>query len=274
MEDIGEKAASSSGGLQELARCNLANAEGDTHRLLSNKLQLAVPIPLNWATSFPTLRLRDWFGWLLSRNLLCLLVGLLQPDERRERLILRAFWDSYKQVAPNHEVFTMNLPLDKTIPMVFHGDEGRGRRRQGWMVTNFHSLLGRGLQPNLDKQAREGRKSRYLKLKPNYVGHTLTNRFVHAVLPKSEYCKPEVFSAAMSSASSEALYMLHTGVVHPRSGERFHVVTLYLVLSSILAYLYLGYLWVLDKQLGLFFSFCCFVSSKEARCINPVNICP
>ena len=228
VSDIGQEAASSSAGLQQLASCSLRNAERNTDQLMSKKYELTLPIPLTWIqepASFPVLRLRDWCSFLLDRGLFFILCGLIRPNPTRECAILEAFWEAYRDVAPSHPVFTLPLDLRYTVPMVFHGDEGRGRRRQGWLVTNFHSLIGRGLTTNLSNK--DGKK--FIKLRTNYVGSSLTNRFGHASLPKTMYSEPETFDAAMNDAVNEALFMTHTGVTHPQTGQRYHMVTLSLV---------------------------------------------
>ena len=108
--------------------------------------------------------------------------------------------------------------------MVFHGDEGRGRRRQGWLATNYHSIIGRGSQAALEKDAREKKLGQYVKLRCNYVGHSLTNRFGHAGLPKAVYSDPDIFKAVLEDATSEALFMTDQGVSNPRMGTRYMIV--------------------------------------------------
>ena len=226
--DIGPEAARSSGGLKRFAECSLSNAERDTGRLLSKKMKLSLPIPLRdlgeGKLKLPVLRLRDWAQFLLDTNRWHILCGLLSPDTQREKAILRGFWSEFRRFCPHHPVFGLDLSLENTAPMVFHGDEGRGRRRQGWLATNFHSIIGRGIQAGLDKDAREKNPGRYVKLRCNYVGHSLTNRFGHAVLPKVLYSDPDIFNAVLESASSESLFMARHGVSNNRLGSRFMVV--------------------------------------------------
>ncbi|CAE7202557.1 unnamed protein product [Symbiodinium necroappetens] len=191
--DLGTEAASSSRGLKRVADCSLSNAERDTNRVLTKKFKLALPIPLrnldesDTKLRFPVLRLRDWAQYLLDHNLWHTLCGLRSPDIRRERAILSGFWAEYRRLHPNHTIFQLGLSLEDTVPMVYHGDEGRGRRRQGWLVTNYHSILGRGIQAALDKDARDKRPGKYLKLRCNYVGHSLTNRRLERKMGRKGY---------------------------------------------------------------------------------------
>ncbi|CAE7388848.1 unnamed protein product [Symbiodinium sp. CCMP2592] len=228
LSDIGPQAAASSKGLKRLAECSLSNAERDAQTLLSKKMKLSLPIPLETLgqgkLNFPVLRLRSWAQFLLDRNLWHILCGLLSPDTDREKAILRGFWAEFQRHSPQHPVFELGLPLEDTVPMVFHGDEGRGRRRQGWLATNYHSIIGRGIQAALDKDAREKKRGRYVKLRCNYIGHSLTNRFGHAGLPKAVYSDPEIFKAVLEDAASEALFMTEHGVFNPRMGTRYMII--------------------------------------------------
>ena len=195
----------------------------------------ALPIPLrnldesDTKLRFPVLRLRDWAQYLLDHNLWHTLCGLLSPDIRRERAILSGFWAEYRRLHPNHTIFQLGLSLEDTVPMVYHGDEGRGRRRQGWLVTNYHSILGRGIQAALDKDARDKRPGKYVKLRCNYVGHSLTNRFCHAVLPKLMYSEQSIFGAVLDNAVEEALFMAREGVSNETMGRKGYMVVLNVV---------------------------------------------
>ena len=237
LSDIGPEAANSSRGLKRVAECSLSNAERDTNRLLTKKFKLSLPIPLHEIgvpeshVRFPVLHLRDWAQYLLDNNLWHTLCGLRSPDLDRERVILAGFWSEYKRIHPTHPVFHLGLSLEDCVPMVFHGDEGRGRRRQGWLVTNYHSILGRGIQAALDKDALEKRPRNYVKLRCNYVGHSLTNRFCHAVLPKVMYSDSEsnVMGTVLDDAASEALFMAREGVWDEKTGRRGYMVVLNVV---------------------------------------------
>ena len=226
-------AASSSGALKRLSDCSLANAARDAQNLIGKRLKLTIPIPLvplgRDELDFPLLRARDWATWLLDNNLWHVPVGLVRPDEARERSILRKFWEDYKDVSPSHPIYSRDLDFSRCCPMVYHGDEGRGRRRQGWLVSNFHSLLGRGVAAANEREAMQKRPGKYLKMKVNYVGHSLTNRFGHASLPKGVYGNTDIFNQVMDHAVEEALYMMNEGVQHPRTRERFYFITLYVV---------------------------------------------
>ena len=179
IEDIGAEAASSSGGLTQLAAISLDHSERDGHQLLG-KAGLSVQVPLAMLGSrelnldFPIIPLRHWAQWLANSHNLHILVGLQAPDDRREGEILKAFWDGYRQLFPQHTIFNHfdSGAADPGLryPITFHGDEGRGRLRLGFLVTNYHSYLGRGTDA-----ARTQCPQRYIKLRPNFWG-TLKQR--------------------------------------------------------------------------------------------------
>ena len=220
--------ASRSTGLVELSQRQEKNAERDCNRLLVGRYKLALPVKLTELETecdmtVPVLRLRDWFEYLVGANHTHILVGLKEPDWKREADILKAFWDRYRVQCPDHHVFVEeredSLDLSTCYPLVFHGDEGRGRKRAAFLVMNFHSLLGQRVQQK--KQKKRGKKERYLKMECNFQGHSLTTRFLLAALPKHFYTgeRESVFQSLIDLAASEAEYMFHGGVEDTRTGQ-------------------------------------------------------
>lgn len=190
MRDVGREAAARSGGLLKLASRSVGQAERDCHRLVG-QYSLGLPIPktdlkTGRGFSIPVLRLRDWAQFLIDGNHSHMLVGLRKPDWEREAAILKKFWELFRCQNPDHPVFEQsrlgNLDLGKTFPMVFHGDEGRGRKHTPQLVLNFHSVLGRGVRVKNKKKA-----GSYIKMSPNFHGHSLTTRFLLAAVPKVLY---------------------------------------------------------------------------------------
>lgn len=240
VKDIGQDAAKKVGGLLELAKVKEQNSERDTHRLFVEQCGLGLPIPktkleTSGPWSPPILRLRDWVGFLLRINAWHLVTGLVRPDVEREFLILESFWSKYKRQDPQHPIFEMaekkELVLGRTAPCVLHGDEGRGRRRQQFLVLSFHSLLGRGLAP-ADRSKKNSRtKKAYLKMKPNFKGSTLTNRFLYAALAKRDYCNDRsyVFDDLLRCVANESKFLSSVGVKHPQTGETYWIMQLGIV---------------------------------------------
>ncbi|CAE7499850.1 unnamed protein product [Symbiodinium sp. KB8] len=220
--DIGEEAAASSGGLADLARVPESKSERDGMRIVQTKAGLSLPVPLTLLgeadLAFPILRLRDWGQFLADKHCLHMLVGLAKPDFQRETDICQAFWAKYKQLQPDHEIYHRfeagSLDPKFTFPLVFHGDEGRGRRRLPFLVCNYHSLLGKGTQEQC------GQHRAYLKLRINFKDNSLVTRLLYCAVPKKLHQKPQVFDALMESAVAEAEFMVNTGVVQRYTGRK------------------------------------------------------
>ena len=222
--DIGLASASSSGGLTELARCTDQNSERDCHRLITKKYALSLPVEKSVletkdeSRNIPVLKLTSWAQFLVRNNCWHVLCGLVKPDPRRERAILAHFWSKFRQACPQHDVFKLadagEVVLERTCPIVYHGDEGRGRKHRAFLVCSFRSMLGRGLQPSEKHKRAQGVKKPYLKICCNYKGHSYTTRYMMAGLKKSEYTgeNSDVFSSMMSCFASEAHKMATTGV--------------------------------------------------------------
>ena len=227
VQDIGAQAAASSGGMLELSRLSEKHSESAGFQLMANQAGLALPIPLTMLEAgFPILRLRDWATMFADKHILHTLVGLRDRDLPREEAILRAFWNNYKQLFPDHEIFARfeqgSLRPESTYPMMMHGDEGRGRRRQGFLVVNFHSALGKGTQDQIDAKTFRS----YIKLSLNFLGNSLTTRLLHCGLPKKLYAEAGVHEAVISSAVAEAQFMLTEGILEPYTNRRIWMAVL------------------------------------------------
>ena len=232
---MGEDSAGEIGGLLELAKCSTKNPERDSHRLLSGKLGLALQIPLR---SIPVerpavdtehlemLSLVDWASFLLKTNTWFILAGLVRHDPNRESCIWREFWRRYESIAPDHPIYAMarknEIDLGRTAAVLLHGDEGRGRRRQAFMVLSFHSVLGRGTNLANKKAV----KKHYLKMKLNFKGHSFCSRMLAAVLPRHMYLKDDAAFQALLTASCEDARIMATQGVLDESGTRYWMVCL------------------------------------------------
>ena len=162
----------------------------------------------------------------MNKNCWHIVCGLKKPDRDREEAILAAFWERFRASHENHPVFAMaeagSLNLGRCAPLVYHGDEGRGRRRNPFLVTSFFSILGRGIQPGLAQKA----KKKYLKLLPNFQGHTYTTRFLQATFPKEVYQQDAVFQALLENVVVQADLMATSGVQNTYRGDTYHAIVL------------------------------------------------
>ena len=235
VKDFGASGASASGGITQLASSNERSAERDTHNLMVKKLRLSLPVPLSdlgkkKVLKHKILRLRDWFEFLVNKRCFHIICGLQKPDEKREESILSAFWQRLRESQPDHPVYELQasgaLNLSRCAPLLWHGDEGRGRRRSPFLVTSFLSLLGRGVRTGLHFQEKQKVRKPFLKMQPNFIGHTYTTRFLQTAMPKSVYQNDEVFQAVLQNVVSEAHHMQTAGVKHGYSGKRYWCIIL------------------------------------------------
>ena len=222
VSDIGEEAAAASGGLVELAAISENRSERDGSRLMGRKAGLSLQVPLSMLgeedLAFPILKLRDWGQFLADKHCLHMLVGLAKPDLKREQDICQEFWAKHKKLHPDHQIYERfaqgSLEPKLTFPFVFHGDEGRGRRRTPFLVCNFHSLMGKGTQEQ------RGQPRPYLKLRMNFKDSSLITRLLHCAVPKKLHQQSHIFQALMESAATEAEFMVNSGVVQKYTGRR------------------------------------------------------
>ncbi|CAE7354085.1 HERC1, partial [Symbiodinium sp. CCMP2592] len=67
-------------------------------------------------------------------------------DLEAAKTLLQTFWDAYKLSHPEHQVFSEagagTVLLRTTIPVLFHGDEGRGIRKGNTTVCSLESPFG------------------------------------------------------------------------------------------------------------------------------------
>ena len=55
----------------------------------------------------------------------------------------RAFWEWYRLQHTSHAVYAKHgSSLQDVLPLYLHGDEGRGKRKTGYMVLSFESPFG------------------------------------------------------------------------------------------------------------------------------------
>ena len=105
VQEVPEAAHSS---ISSLAQCGESHSERDTHRL-ANRFRLSVNIPISTMkvgeVLMPYLKMSHWAQFLISQGLWHHLAGLKQRDPERTAAIWRTFWDRYRCINPNHEIY-------------------------------------------------------------------------------------------------------------------------------------------------------------------------
>lgn len=156
--------------------------------------------------------MQSWFEFFLANSCMHILHGLHRPHASREQSILKAFWKHFKMRHPDHQLFDEvsrgRICLERAVPLVVHGDEGRGRRHQAHFVISFHSVLGIGF----------GKKSKsrvWERMECNFEGHTYTNRFLIASLRKKDYSdqdESDTWKTLMEQVALDARFLWEHGI--------------------------------------------------------------
>ena len=103
--------------------------------------------------------------------------------------ILEVFWDRYRRVLPQHQVFSSGKPLSQCLPIYLHGDEGITYRKAGVLIVAWQSALGfgssrRGQEVALNYERMEG-----AGLPLNMLKSGMLTRLLTVVCPKEGLLK-------------------------------------------------------------------------------------
>ena len=91
---------------------------------------------------WPVLFLSSWLPMVFAKTGGALLMNGFTVDQDDHEKALASFWQLYRAVDPNHAVYTMHPSrLGSVLPLMYHGDEGRGRLKRAVLVTSFVSSL-------------------------------------------------------------------------------------------------------------------------------------
>lgn len=64
---------------------------------------------------------------------------------------LQKFWEAFRNRHPTHQVYQLHAnDLDRCIPYLFHGDEGKGPKRATFMDFSFETPFGLDLRSSRD----------------------------------------------------------------------------------------------------------------------------
>lgn len=138
---------------------------------------------------------------------------------------LRLFWERWECLHPNHEIFRIRdkESLGRTLPMLVHGDEGRGPKRQAVMCLSAASILGHGVAT----KSKRGNRSDVQLM--NYIGHTFITRFLLGILPKKAYenC-PAAFHQFVRKFAEDLRCLATDGVISSITGQTHYVAVLHI----------------------------------------------
>lgn len=200
-------------GCQALASVKLKKSETGAHKVFRAFGQ-SLPIRLS-RTNLPTLKrfpyisFSTWFRHLVKNDELQRLVGVQDHLQIQDRLL--KFWDHYFHVDKEHIIYDRHMAGDlcvsRTIPVLHHGDEGRGYKKRQLMVLATHGVLGMG-------SLHDQRMKEKGHLPLNYKGNTYLTHFLTCVLPISLYgdC-PESFDHMLDVIACEFRDLFLNGIV-------------------------------------------------------------
>ena len=189
--DMGLDLAQKSGGILELARKSEHNSERDCHRLMVKRFKLAMPIQYDF----------------------------LETGADGPRVPFIPFRNWLKFLLEHTIVFA----LPQCIPILAHGDEARSKKRSAFLVVDLHGPLRRGVAG----VQRQGKHRRYLKMLPNFLGHSYINRFLAAAVPKNDDTGKNdyVFDVLLEALADEMVHLQSDGVAD-RFGNTWWAITL------------------------------------------------
>ena len=153
-----------------------------------------------------------------------------------------AFWKAYQVQHPEHVVFRNHMDhLDRVVPLLIHGDEGRAIKRTNYLLMSVESPLGTVHDPNircscakdlanrpnipqygcdggmLDQKTIEIARGQLT----NYKGHSYLSRWILFGVGGWIYKKrPEIVNVLLTEITNDLRDLFHTGV-ETTSGKVF-----------------------------------------------------
>ena len=147
--------------IEEIARLgsgNYHNAARGLHRYVHRTGKtLAVPISscrlvvrrkkrgkrFEEEVNYPVIRLHDWLRFLLEESGAEFLLGGFRTCETEKYTeVFARFWHRFEPIDPEHVVYTKDEEQRAmTIPLAFHGDEGRGLAKTPVNVESYQPLI-------------------------------------------------------------------------------------------------------------------------------------
>ena len=247
--------------VEDASRLSENDAEEAAHKLF-RRLGLTFNVKISWATvDLPNEALKvayikpsDFLSYLLENH-----PELVWADGVPE-LRCEAFWRAYFQSHPSHEVFRQFAPeqLKYIIPLIVHGDEGTGNKKQPVSIVSWQTPWGTPTQARKFAKRKHISKcgqcssrlwkpccshptsaepsaelSELLQLRPEDIaelerqwptaaGHSYFSRHLLLVLPPTVVFKgPEVLSSMLSTIAADLKHLFWKGT--SVQGRTFHV---------------------------------------------------
>ena len=141
---------------------------------------------------WPALKFSDWAKLIFAKtDGEPLLGGYKLANEQGWQAMLKDFWAKHS-VAIGHPAGLGN-EVERTIPVMIHGDEGRGKLRRAVMITS--------VQPVVQKDG--------------HLGHSFFSRYLFAVLPGELYAGETSLDVLQDVLVEDLRALLETGLSVP-----------------------------------------------------------
>ena len=198
--------------LARIARVKDSSADAPLFKIF-REYGLALPAPI----SFKKVATLEQYPYLDPRSFLEALSGngyfhkvLGVPVQSAEACML-SFWEKFREVHPNHGIFSQYLPLGNLIPYYLHGDGGRGYKKDPIEILSMFPALGAGSRSNpVDLSGKRKADDRTLGI--NLRGNSGTTRFLFAVLSSLVYkCHPGALDALLDLWGQKLQSLLSEG---------------------------------------------------------------
>ena len=109
-------------------------------------------------------------------------------EQHAWKAMFRDYWGKFRVVKGHHNVFQDHAnELDCCVPVMLHGDEGRGKLRRAVRVTSIQPVL----------------------VPDGHAGHSFNSRFLHSIMPGELYAGDATMSI-LQEALVEELRNLYT----------------------------------------------------------------
>ena len=109
--------------------------------LVKTKITLQKPSPRVVKVYWPTLSVSSWLTTLVATSPRCVLGGFGWDQEDHWRELFRWFWKRFRECDPSHPIFNLETDYSLCLPIMTHGDEGRGLRSQAFMVESWQFVI-------------------------------------------------------------------------------------------------------------------------------------
>ena len=265
----------------KLTQDNLKNSERD---LLSLFRRYGLTIPVKLSTircgllHLHYISAETWFRFLLD-DYPHLLLGGFNSMDPRSGLLLKSFWETFRESNPDHFVFREHpTNLNRCLPFYWHLDEGTSLRKSAVLVFNLQTAFGCETATVFDSKFTEGSGRSDADMKRfmvesmchNQRGSSLKTRFLYTIIPKRWYTKKFAFvydkvldrlateTAALASEGVHGMYPICLGIKGdaPALAKAAHYTRSFMTLG-LLSYLFLQFASTIQQAYDMWYYACC-----------------